>query len=135
MARYRFSGACEFDSASRDVHRHDFVTRLERQPAALLALLANRAGEVVTYDEIRSVVGRKNTRDIRECVHSCVKQIRAALGDRAHAPRVIETIPGRGYRLKRAALLAAPKRGASRHDAPAGPEREGNLRSRSPRWI
>ena len=136
MARYRFSGPCEFDSASGDVDRQGFITRLEPQPAALLVLLADRAGEVVTHDEIRRAIrGQSRRGDFRERVHSFVKQIRMALGDRSHAPRVLETIPRRGYRVKREALLGAPEPARSPHDASGGPEGEGNLRSRAPRWL
>ena len=101
MTRYRFDGPCEFDSSSGEVRCKGTLVRLEPQPAALLALLADRAGDVVTHDEIRRAIwGNATHVKFREGVHYCIKQIRAALGDRAQAPRVIETIPRRGYRLR-----------------------------------
>ena len=131
MARYQFRGACEFDPASGEVHRQGFVTRLEPQPAALLALLADRAGDIVSHEEIRRAL-RTSPRgiDFRKRVQSFIKQIRAALGDRAQAPRIIETIPRRGYRLKREAMS-----GGGGDSGRGGPQREGTLRTRSPKWL
>jgi DNA-binding winged helix-turn-helix (wHTH) protein len=83
------------------------VVRLEPQPAALLALLAANAGEVVTHERIRQAIWGDATHvNFRESVHYCIRQVRLALGDRARASRYIDTIPRRGYRLK-AGVLAA----------------------------
>jgi DNA-binding response OmpR family regulator len=45
----RFVDGQTFHPDSGEVHRDDRVRRLEPQPAALLALLAGRAGAVVTH--------------------------------------------------------------------------------------
>lgn len=130
MTLYRFAGPNEFDSATGEVRREGFVIKLEPQLSALLALLAARAGDVVTLDEIRrGIWGEATSVDCREDVHSCVRQIRAALGESAHSARFIETIPRRGYRFRREAMVSCDA------GAPAGSEHEGNLRARAPKWL
>lgn len=107
MASFHFIGGCSFEPASGELSRDGVVTRLEPQPAALLALLASRAGEVVTYDDIRRVVWPAGTHvDFREGTHYAVRQVRRAFGDPAR-DGLIETIPRRGYRLRADALIAA----------------------------
>ena len=82
---------------------------LEPQPAALLVLLATRAGELVTHAEIRQHLWGADTHvNYREGVHYCARQIRLALGDAARAPRYIETVPRRGYRFRAAIIEAEP---------------------------
>ncbi|MEM8995757.1 MAG: winged helix-turn-helix domain-containing protein [Acidobacteriota bacterium] len=72
--------------------------RLEPKVAALLELLANRAGELVTKEEVTAalwpdvVVGE-------DALPRCLSKLRRALGDDAKSPRYVETVPKRGYRL------------------------------------
>jgi len=54
---YRFGGETEFDELSGEVRRGLAITRLEPQPAMVLALLARRAGELVTHDDQASSLG------------------------------------------------------------------------------
>ena len=106
MGSYRFIAGREFDVASGELRRGGTIARLEPQPAAVLALLAGRAGDVVTHEEIRCAVWGDETHvNFQDGVHYCVRQVRAALGDRVQAPRFIETIPRRGYRLKADVIL------------------------------
>jgi DNA-binding winged helix-turn-helix (wHTH) protein len=106
MRRCRFISGWEFDVASGELRRDGTSVRLEPQPAALLALLASRAGEVVTHEEIRRHIWGDETHvNFHDGVHYCVRQVRAALGDRAQDPRFIDTIPRRGYRLRADAIL------------------------------
>ena len=93
-------GACEFDASTGEVRRGEAVVRLEPQPAAVLRLLVARSGELVTHAEIRQVVWGATTHvNFQQSLHYCVRQIRLALGDSARAPKFIQTIPRRGYRL------------------------------------
>ena len=106
MGSYWFIAGREFDVASGELRRGGTITRLEPQPAAVLALLAGRAGDVVTHEEIRRAIWGDETHvNFQDGVHYCVRQVRAALDDRVQAPRFIETIPRRGYRLKADAIL------------------------------
>ena len=64
----------------------------------LLGALVERAGEVVTKDEILHRVWAD--RFVSESVLTrTMTELRSVLNDPAHAPRIIETIPRRGYRL------------------------------------
>lgn len=106
MSTHRFTGGWNFDVARGELERGGTVTRLEPQPAAVLALLASRAGDVVTHDQIRHAIWGDNTHvNFQDSVHYCVRQIRISLGDNAQQPMFIETIPRRGYRFKAVALL------------------------------
>jgi TolB-like protein/tetratricopeptide (TPR) repeat protein len=54
----------------------------------------------VTRDQLKeSIWGGKTFVDFEQGLNFCMKQIRAALGDRADNPRFVETVPRRGYRL------------------------------------
>ncbi len=76
------------------------VVRLEPQPAKVLALLAGRAGQLVTREELQREVWPDGTFvDFKRGLNYCVAKIRAALGDDAARPRFIETLPRRGYRF------------------------------------
>lgn len=64
----------------------------------LLQLLAERAGEVVSHEEIVARVWGKEF-IAESALPGIVSELRAAFGDDPVAPRVLETIPKRGYRL------------------------------------
>ncbi len=122
MSSYRFISGHAFDPESGDVRRDEAIVRLEPQPAALLALLADRAGRVVTHDEIRHHVWGDATHvSFRESAHYGVRQIRATFGDDARLPWLIDTIPRRGYRLRADAIVSieAQTRPSPSHRVPA----------------
>lgn len=63
-------------------------------------MLALRAGELVTREELKAAVWSDGVH-VRFDVglNSCLKQIRAALGESFDAPRFVETLRCRGYRF------------------------------------
>ena len=74
--------------------------RLRPQPAALLQYLLKHPGEVVTREDLRKVLWPEGTFVCFDHgLNSCIKQLRAALSDQRRAPRYLETLPRRGYRL------------------------------------
>lgn len=90
----------EFDVRSGELRRGDAVTRLEPQPARVLALLVEHRGEVVTRTEIQNRVWSGDTFvDFEHGLNYCIARIRTALGDSASEPRFVETLPRRGYRF------------------------------------
>lgn len=101
----------ELDVRTGELRRDGTVVRLERQPMAVLTLLASRPGELVTHDEIRRAVWGDTHVNFQDSLHYCVRQIRLALGDVARQPRFVETIPRRGYRW--IAVPGAPRDVAS----------------------
>jgi DNA-binding winged helix-turn-helix (wHTH) protein len=90
----------ELHSASGELRRRGDPIKLAPQPFRVLECLAGRSGEVVTRVELRDQVWRGDTFvDFEQGLNFCIRQIREALGDRADAPRFIETLPRRGYRF------------------------------------
>ena len=72
--------------------------KLERRAMEALVLLCANAGQVVKKDElIEGVWGRLAVSD--HSVAMVISQLRRAFRDDARAPRYIETITKRGYRL------------------------------------
>ena len=119
MAMIQFSRGRTFDPATGEVTCGGRLTRLEPQPAGLLALLAARPGTLVTHDEIRDQLWRDGRHvDQPAGVHYAVRHIRRALDDESGHPPDIETLPRRGYRLLGAAL-APPESSTPRADVPA----------------
>jgi DNA-binding winged helix-turn-helix (wHTH) protein/TolB-like protein len=93
-------GLFDFDPATGELRREGRPVRLPPQPAKVLAVLVERAGETVSRDELRQIVWPEGTFvDFERGLNFCIAQIRSALGDSADSPRFIETIPRRGYRF------------------------------------
>jgi TolB-like protein/DNA-binding winged helix-turn-helix (wHTH) protein/Tfp pilus assembly protein PilF len=92
----------EFELAlkSGELRRNGNVVRLQPQPFKVLAFLAVHAGETITRQELQQAVWEAETFvDFEHGLNFCIKQIRNALGDDAQSPRLIETLPRRGYRF------------------------------------
>jgi len=93
-------GPYRLDLDGSELYRSDILVKLQPQPAKLLRLLVERAGELVTRDEIRRTVwGTDTFVDFDQSVNFCVRQIRTALHDNAETPCYVETLPRRGYRF------------------------------------
>lgn len=85
---------------SGELFRHERPVKLQQQPTRVLELLARRAGQVVSRDELgKAIWGDKYFVDSDQGLNYCVRQIRIALGDQADTPRFVETVPRRGYRF------------------------------------
>jgi len=96
---YRF-GIFDFEVESGQLRKNARPLSLERQPARVLAVLLERAGEVVSREELReSVWGRETHVDFDRGLAYCLSQIRGALGDRSDNPRFVQTFPKRGYKF------------------------------------
>ena len=96
---FRF-GPFEAKPRARDLSKNGTPLRLRGQPFAILELLLNRAGEVVTREEIRQKLWPADTFvDFEHGLNTSIKKLRQALCDSATEPRYIETIPRLGYRF------------------------------------
>ena len=74
--------------------------RLEGQPLAILQVLLERPGELVTREDLRKKLWAGDTFvDFEHSLNAAVKRLRAALKDSADQPRYIETQARRGYRF------------------------------------
>src|SRR5215813_1907948 len=93
-------GAFELDSINRGLLKRGKPVRLQPQQFAVLQLLVERAGQVVSREEIRQHIWDANTFvDFERAINFAINQIRAALGDDAEKPRFVETISRLGYRF------------------------------------
>ena len=93
-------GPFEFDRGNLELRKRGYVVKLQPQPLALLRLMVESAGRIVSRDEIRRQIWRDDTFvDFERGINFAVSQIRVALGDNREKPRFIETIPRRGYRF------------------------------------
>jgi DNA-binding winged helix-turn-helix (wHTH) protein len=95
---YRF-GDFTFDPGSGELAGMGSDTRLPPRVAAVLALLVERSGAVVSRVELQQRLWPDTTVEFDDGLNSCIRQLRAALGDDANAPRYVETLPKRGYRF------------------------------------
>ncbi len=74
--------------------------RLQGQPFQVLALLLERAGEVVTREELQQTLWPSDTFvDFDHSLNTAINKVREALGDSASSPRYVETLARRGYRF------------------------------------
>ena len=84
----------------------------------LLLLLLERGGQLVTRQEILDRIWGKNVfGDVDNSINTAVRKIRQALRDNPASPRLLHTIPGKGYRL--AVPPAGPLPAPAAPDAPA----------------
>ena len=86
------------DPAADQISRDGVTQRLEARSMRLLLCLADRAGEVVSIDELlnEAWAGVIVTPD---SVYQAVTSLRRLLGDDPKQPSYIATVPRRGYRL------------------------------------
>jgi Tol biopolymer transport system component/DNA-binding winged helix-turn-helix (wHTH) protein len=93
-------GPFALDPTSRELRKRGYLVKLQPQQLAVLLLLAERAGQIVSREEIHQYIwGNDTFVDFERGINFSINQIRAALGDDADKPRYIETIPRRGYRF------------------------------------
>jgi DNA-binding winged helix-turn-helix (wHTH) protein/tetratricopeptide (TPR) repeat protein len=96
---HRF-GVYEFDPRTGELRKQGIRIRFEGQPVAILTMLLKRPGELVGREELQKELWPADTFvDFEHSLNAAIKRLRAVLNDSADAPRYIETLPGRGYRL------------------------------------
>jgi len=77
---------------------------LREQVFQVLRMMLGREGKIVTREEIKERLWPNDTVvDFDHSINATIKTLRRALGDSADAPRYIETLARRGYRLMPAA--------------------------------
>ncbi len=93
-------GEFELALKSGELRKNGSVVRLQPQPFKVLVFLASHPGQTITRQELQEAVWEEGTFvDFEHGLNFCIKQIRTALGDHAQAPRLVETLPRRGYRF------------------------------------
>jgi DNA-binding winged helix-turn-helix (wHTH) protein len=105
IGRHRIGG-WEFSPATGELRRRTDVRRLEPRAARALEMLCEAGGDVVSQEQL--IDGVWQGRALSEnSVAVVIGQLRKALDDDAREPRLIETIPKRGYRLRQGQGAAA----------------------------
>src|ERR1700757_3112665 len=96
---WRF-GVFELDAPNGELRRNGTVVKLRDQPARILLLLLENAGQMVTREQLRQHLWPSHTFvDFDHSLNSAVMKLREALGASADKPLYIETIPRKGYRF------------------------------------
>src|SRR5712691_2093977 len=90
----------EVDLAAGELRKNGTRIRLQEQPFQILVHLLDRAGEVVTREELRQKLWPADTFvDFDHSLNTAINKLREALGDSASSPRYVETLARRGYRF------------------------------------
>jgi len=97
-------GALQFDGwtvdrVSGEVSRDGQTTRLHQQPLRILIELTDRAGEVVTREQLVKALWPQGVVDFDNGLNVAVRKLRVALDDVGNTPRYVETLPRLGYRF------------------------------------
>ena len=96
---YRF-GSFKLETGEGVLSRSGNRVKLQDLPCRLLVMLIERAGEIVTREEVRQRLWPDNTFvEFDNSLGVAIRKVRDSLGDDAEAPRYVETVPRRGYRF------------------------------------
>jgi TolB-like protein/tetratricopeptide (TPR) repeat protein len=101
-------GSWQVEPSLNTVSRNGASVHLEPKVIQVLICLAERAGEPVTKEELFQTVW-PNTFVSEDVLKRSISELRRVFEDDSREPRVIETIPKRGYRLL--AAVERPKPG------------------------
>src|SRR5256712_1250459 len=93
-------GAFELDLRASELRKQGAKVKLQEQPFQILQVLLQRAGEIVTREELQQKIWPSDTFvDFDHGLYNAIKRLREALGDSAETPRFVETLSRRGYRF------------------------------------
>src|ERR1700745_2943733 len=93
-------GPFEADLQTQELRKQGRRLRLPGQSFQILKMLLERPGELVTREELRTALWPSDTFvDFEHGLNAGVNRLREALGNSADSPRIIETLPRRGYRF------------------------------------
>src|SRR5215472_9475659 len=121
-------GVFEFDLRNLELRKSGVKLKLQDQPRQVLVQLLEYPGELVSREELRSLLWQENTFvDFETGLNTAVKRLRDTLGDSADNPTFIETIPRRGYTFIAPVEWTPPIAGAK-------PSRDAVVKSRPWPW-
>ena len=99
----------KLDLSAGELRKSGVKLRLQGQPFQVLALLLERAGDVVTREELQQKLWPSDTFvDFDHSLNTAINKVREALGDSASSPRYVETLARRGYRFIAPVQAEAP---------------------------
>jgi TolB-like protein/DNA-binding winged helix-turn-helix (wHTH) protein len=127
----------ELDRGAFELRRDGRTVRLERIPLELLFLLAERRGLLVGREEIvEHIWGKDIFVDSDNSINTAIRKIRQALGDNPDQPRIVQTVPGKGYRFAAKCVVPVTSEAGS-EPGQLAQKQETRLRRgrRRPRWL
>lgn len=93
-------GLFRVDLEERVLTRKGVRVKLQEKPFQILVLLLERSGEIVTREELKTVLWSGDTFvEFDDGLNTAIKKLRVALDDPSDNPVYIETVPRRGYRF------------------------------------
>jgi cholera toxin transcriptional activator len=93
-------GVFELDRSAGELRKSGVKLRLQGQPLQVLTVLLERAGQVVTREELQQKLWASDTFvDFDHSLNTAINKVREVLGDSASSPRYVETLARRGYRF------------------------------------
>jgi serine/threonine protein kinase/Tol biopolymer transport system component len=93
-------GTFELDLEAAELRTDERRLRLPEQQFRILNMLLVAEGGVVTREEIRNRLWPNDTVvEFDRSINSAIMKLRLSLGDIGDKPRLIETLPRRGYRM------------------------------------
>src|SRR4029077_15381818 len=107
-------GVFQVDLCAGELFKQGIKIKLQQQPFRVLALLLQRRGGGVTRDDLRQAIWPAGTFvEFDVGLDAAIHKLRSALGDSAETPRLLETLPRRGYRFIAAVDGVAASEGQS----------------------
>lgn len=101
-------GPYELDLEKGVLRKYGIPIKIQGKPLAVLSVLIENAGEVVSRDDLRRELWPENTFvDFDKNLSTAVNKLRDALCDRAGEGQYIETVPRKGYRFRAAVEAVA----------------------------
>jgi Tol biopolymer transport system component/DNA-binding winged helix-turn-helix (wHTH) protein len=93
-------GPFDADLQTQELRKHGVRLRLPGQSFQILKMLLERPGSLITREELCQALWPSDTFvDFDHSLNAAVNRLREALGDSADEPRLVETLPRRGYRF------------------------------------
>src|SRR5579884_1706263 len=117
-------GAFDIGFDTHELLKNGLRLRLPPKSFELLSALLQRAGSVVTREELRTRLWPEDTQiDFETALNTAAYRLRVTLGDSAEHPRYIETLPRIGYRFIAPIVESgAVSNGVHRGTSPAVPD-------------
>lgn len=134
---WRF-GQFEIDLSTGELRKNGLRMHIQDQPLRILGALLERAGELVTREELRERLWPSETFvNFERSLNAAVAKLRQVLADSAEQPRYVETVARRGYRFVAPveAILELQETAGLPLDSVAG-EADGSIsRRKRERWV
>ena len=92
-------GVYELDNDAMELRKHGVPIRLQGQPFRVLAMLAERPGQIITREQLQERIWGDTFVDFERSLNKAINRVREALNDNAGTPQYIETVSRRGYRF------------------------------------